>query len=112
MVLNSNSFESIENGAESGIIPCQHTLILLKIFINTLKMLPEDELTVTILSEKHICDSCRGVVEQFKTAFPKATVNIISGNLPVNVKYLNICIVPSGAVLLLYKKCKERIERK
>ena len=38
-----------------------------------------DTFTVTILSEKHICPSCQGVVEQFKEMFPNATVNIISG---------------------------------
>ena len=36
--------------------------------------------TVTILSEKHICESCEFVVEQFKKLFPNATVNIISGS--------------------------------
>ena len=36
--------------------------------------------TVTILSEKHICESCEFVVEQFKELFPNATVNIVSGN--------------------------------
>lgn len=43
-----------------------------------------DVFTVTILSEKHICESCQGVVEQFKQAFPNSTVNIISGKLNYN----------------------------
>lgn len=38
-----------------------------------------DKFNVTILSEKHICDSCQGVVDQFKKLFPNATVNIVSG---------------------------------
>lgn len=45
---------------------------------------PEDVFTVTILSEKHICASCRGVVEQFKKMFPHSTVNIVSGKLGYN----------------------------
>lgn len=44
----------------------------------------EDEFTVTILSERHICESCQGVVTQFKAMFPKATVNIISGKKGYN----------------------------
>lgn len=48
------------------------------------KMLPEDEFTVTILSEKHICESCQGVVMQFKEMFPKSKVNIISGKRGYN----------------------------
>ena len=45
---------------------------------------PEDKFTVTILSEKHICESCQGVVEQFKQKFPEATVNIVSGKRGYN----------------------------
>lgn len=45
---------------------------------------PEDKFTVTILSEKHICESCQGVVEQFKQMFPNSTVNIVSGKLGYN----------------------------
>lgn len=43
-----------------------------------------DTFTVTILSEKHICKSCQGVVEQFKAKFPNSTVNIISGKKGYN----------------------------
>lgn len=52
-------------------------------FIATKKN-PDDVFTVTILSEKHICASCQGVVEQFKKMFPKSTVNIVSGKLGYN----------------------------
>lgn len=45
---------------------------------------PDDVFLITILSEKHICDSCRGVVKQFKDMFPNATVNIISGKKNYN----------------------------
>ena len=45
---------------------------------------PEDVFTIDILSEKHICESCQGVVKQFKQMFPKATVNIISGKRGYN----------------------------
>ena len=38
-----------------------------------------DKFTVTILSEKHICESCQGVVEQFRKMFPNAIVNVVSG---------------------------------
>ena len=48
------------------------------------KKKPEDKFTVTILSEKHICESCQGVVEQFKQMFPNSTVNIVSGKLGYN----------------------------
>ncbi len=44
----------------------------------------EDEFKVTILSEKHICKSCAGVVEQFKEKYPNATVNVISGKTNYN----------------------------
>ena len=45
----------------------------------------EDErFSVTILSEKHMCKSCAGVVEQFKNKYPKATVNVISGKTNYN----------------------------
>ena len=40
---------------------------------------PTDRFSVTILSEKHICESCQNVVAQFKRQFPYATVTIISG---------------------------------
>ena len=39
---------------------------------------------ITILSEKHICESCQGVVEQFKKEFPSVTVNIVSGKKGYN----------------------------
>ena len=52
-------------------------------FVATKKK-PDEEFTVTILSEKHICESCQGVVEQFKNMFPKSTVNIISGKTNFN----------------------------
>ncbi len=45
---------------------------------------PEDTFTVTILSEKHICESCQGVVKQFKEMFPHSTVNIVSGKKDFN----------------------------
>ena len=45
---------------------------------------PGDTFTVTILSEKHICKSCQGVVEQFKQMFPNSTVNIVSGKRGYN----------------------------
>lgn len=52
-------------------------------FVATKKK-PDEEFVVTILSEKHICESCQGVVEQFKQMFPKATVNIVSGKTDFN----------------------------
>ena len=48
------------------------------------QMNPNDEFEISILSEKHICESCQGVVDQFKKRFPKATVNIISGKRGYN----------------------------
>lgn len=44
----------------------------------------DDVFEVTILSEKHICESCQGVLKQFKEMFPKATVNIVSGKIGYN----------------------------
>ena len=52
-------------------------------FVATQKK-PIEKFTVTILSEKHICQSCQGVVEQFKEKFPNATVNIVSGKKGYN----------------------------
>lgn len=52
-------------------------------FVATQKK-PTDEFTVTILSEKHICASCQGVIEQFKEKFPKATINVVSGKKGYN----------------------------
>lgn len=45
---------------------------------------PQDKFEVTILSEKHICESCQGVVRQFKEKYPNATVNIVSGKRGYN----------------------------
>ena len=52
-------------------------------FVATQKK-PTDKFSVTILSEKHICDSCQHVVEQFKSMYPNATVNIVSGKQGYN----------------------------
>lgn len=52
-------------------------------FVATQKQ-SSDKFTVTILSEKHICESCQGVVKQFKKKFPNATVNIVSGKKGFN----------------------------
>lgn len=52
-------------------------------FVATQKQ-PSDKFTITILSEKHICESCQGVIEQFKKKFPNATVNIVSGKRGYN----------------------------
>lgn len=49
-------------------------------YVARLKKDTTEAFTVTILSEKHICRSCEGVVEQFRKRYPNATVNIISGN--------------------------------
>ena len=43
-----------------------------------------DHFSITILSEKHICESCQGVVRQFKKQFPNAKVNIVSGKKGYN----------------------------
>lgn len=45
---------------------------------------PADTFEVTILSEKHICESCQGVVDQFTKMYPNAKVNIVSGKLGYN----------------------------
>lgn len=45
---------------------------------------PNEKFNVTILSEKHICKSCQGVVKQFKEMFPNSNVNIISGKQGYN----------------------------
>ena len=52
-------------------------------FVATQKK-PTDKFSLTILSEKHICDSCQHVVEQFKSMYPNATVNIVSGKQGYN----------------------------
>lgn len=43
-----------------------------------------DKFEITILSEKHICESCQGVVKQFKEMYPNAIVNIVSGKQGYN----------------------------
>ena len=48
------------------------------------KKQPTDVFEITILSEKHICESCEGVVKQFKEMYPNATVNIVSGKRGYN----------------------------
>lgn len=51
---------------------------------------PSDKFVVTILSEKHICESCQGVVKQFQKMFPNATINIVSGKLNYNSSELGL----------------------
>ena len=46
-------------------------------YIATLKK-PSDTFTVNMLSERCMCESCMGVMEQFKNMFPNATVNMVS----------------------------------
>ncbi|MDE6658600.1 MAG: hypothetical protein K2K01_00610, partial [Eubacterium sp.] len=48
------------------------------------KKQPSDTFEITILSEKHICESCEGVVKQFKKMYPNSTVNIVSGKRGYN----------------------------
>lgn len=45
---------------------------------------PAEKFSVTILSEKHICESCQGIVKQFCEKFPQATINIVSGKRGYN----------------------------
>lgn len=46
-------------------------------FIATQKQ-PNDTFTVNMLSERCMCESCAGVMEQFKKMYPNATVNVVS----------------------------------
>ena len=39
----------------------------------------DSNIVITILSEKDMCDSCKGVAEQFKRDFPHVTLNVVSG---------------------------------
>ena len=39
---------------------------------------PSDTFTVNMLSERCMCESCMGVMEQFKKMYPNATVNMVS----------------------------------
>ena len=39
---------------------------------------PSDTFTVNMLSERCMCESCMGVMEQFKKMYPNATVNVVS----------------------------------
>ena len=38
----------------------------------------KDIKTITMLSERGMCDSCKGVMEQFKQEYPNIKVNVIS----------------------------------
>lgn len=53
-------------------------------FVSKQKKDEKDTFEITILSEKHICKSCEGVVKQFKKKYPNATVNIVSGKRGYN----------------------------
>lgn len=44
----------------------------------------DTETEITILSEKHICESCEHVMSQFKTKYQNVTVNIVSGKRNYN----------------------------
>lgn len=44
----------------------------------------KEKIEITIFSEKHICESCQGVVNQFKKMYPNSIVNIISGKKGYN----------------------------
>ena len=37
--------------------------------------------SITMLSERGMCDSCKGVMEQFKKQFPDVTVNVVSNKI-------------------------------
>lgn len=39
---------------------------------------------ITILSEKCMCESCRGVMHQFSADFPNVTINVVSGKEDYN----------------------------
>lgn len=39
---------------------------------------PNDTFTVNMLSERCMCESCIGVMEQFKKMYPNATINMVS----------------------------------
>ena len=34
--------------------------------------------SITMLSERGMCDSCKGVMEQFKEQFPDVTIKVVS----------------------------------
>lgn len=40
---------------------------------------PNDTFVLTILSERNMCESCRGVYKQFAKEFPNAIINVVSG---------------------------------
>lgn len=39
------------------------------------------EFEFTILSERNMCESCRGVMQQFQNEFPNAKINVVSGKI-------------------------------
>ena len=45
---------------------------------------PSDTFTVNMLSERCMCESCMGVMEQFKKMYPNATVNMVSNKSAKN----------------------------
>lgn len=44
------------------------------------------EHTINMLSEKCMCDSCLGVMKQFKEKYPNVTVNVVSNKKERNEK--------------------------
>lgn len=80
--LSTNRQFKIKNSGD-GILREYDTEAKFLEFVATKKQ-ATDKFTVTILSEKHICESCQDVVKQFKQMFPNATVNIVSGKRGYN----------------------------
>ena len=64
-----------------------------------------DKASITILSEKHICESCLGVKSQFEKTYPNIKVTIISGKLGYNKDEL-------GRKTYKYRNKKKKEENK
>ncbi len=50
-------------------------------YVRKLILNGEDITEFTILSERNMCGSCRGVLEQFNEEFPNVKVNVVSGKI-------------------------------
>lgn len=50
-------------------------------YIKTLHSNKNDAFEITILSERNMCESCRGVFAQFTEEYPNAIVNVVSGRV-------------------------------
>ena len=67
--------------------PAGELIKVVKGFNSTIKIAKDGkEHTINMLSEKCMCESCLGVMKQFKEKYPNVTVNVVSNKKERNEK--------------------------